>query len=98
MLLRLRIVCVGVLCLLVTTVGFAQTPPHNSTAAGSAQNASRNSSSASAAQSPANDPIAAGFRLLYELKFDQARAVFQTFEKAAPQDPLGPASEAASYL
>ncbi len=35
---------------------------------------------------------------MYELKFDQARAEFTAYEKAHPEDPLGAASEAASYL
>jgi hypothetical protein len=39
-----------------------------------------------------------GFHLLYELKFDEARNQFATFQKAHPEDPLGSASEAASYL
>jgi hypothetical protein len=39
-----------------------------------------------------------GFRLLYELKFVEARTQFETWQKAHPQDPLGYASEAASYL
>ncbi len=39
-----------------------------------------------------------GFRLLYELKFSEARAQFEAWQKSHPQDPLGYASEAASYL
>ena len=54
--------------------------------------------SAASAQSAPYDDIDAGFRLLYELKFEQARAAFQAHQKAQPEDPLGPASEAASYL
>ncbi len=42
--------------------------------------------------------IDAGFHLLYELKFAEARAQFAAWEKAHPEDPLGAASEAASYL
>lgn len=42
--------------------------------------------------------IDAGFRLLYELKFPEARAQFAAWEKSHPDDPLGPAAEAASYL
>ncbi len=75
----------AILSLLLIAASFAQTAPRDFQGTGSAQ-------------MPANDPIAAGFRLLYELKFDQARAAFQAHEKAAPQDPLGPAAEAASYL
>lgn len=40
----------------------------------------------------------AGFRLLYETRFDEARCQFLTWEHANPQDPLGYAWEAASYL
>jgi tetratricopeptide (TPR) repeat protein len=39
-----------------------------------------------------------GFHLLYELKPAEARAQFETWQKSRPQDPLGYASEAASYL
>ncbi len=42
--------------------------------------------------------IDAGFHLLYELKFPEARTQFAAWEKAHPDDPLGPAVEAASYL
>jgi hypothetical protein len=40
----------------------------------------------------------AGFRLLYELKPQEARNEFATWQKSHPEDPLGSASEAASYL
>jgi hypothetical protein len=40
----------------------------------------------------------AGFHLLYELKPREARAQFGAWQKSHPQDPLGYASEAASYL
>jgi tetratricopeptide (TPR) repeat protein len=39
-----------------------------------------------------------GFRLLYQLKFVEARVQFETWQKSHPQGPLGHASEAASYL
>ena len=39
-----------------------------------------------------------GFRLLYETKFQEARWQFLQWEKVNPQDPLGHAWEAASYL
>lgn len=42
--------------------------------------------------------VDAGFRLLYELKFTEARAQFAAWEEAHPEDPLGSAAEAASYL
>jgi hypothetical protein len=40
----------------------------------------------------------AGFHLLYELKFEEARNHFEAWQKSHPEDPLGSASEAASYL
>ncbi len=40
----------------------------------------------------------AGFRLLYDLKFTEARQQLQAYSKEHPQDPKGPAFEAASYL
>lgn len=40
----------------------------------------------------------AGFRLLYELKFMEARTQFEVWRKSHPEDPLGSASEAATYL
>jgi hypothetical protein len=40
----------------------------------------------------------AGFHLLYELKPEEARNQFKAWQKSHPQDPLGSASEAASYL
>ena len=39
-----------------------------------------------------------GFKKLYELNFDGARADFIAYEKARPTDPMGKAAEAASYL
>ena len=42
--------------------------------------------------------IETGFRLLYELKPEAARAQFAVWKESHPEDPLGSASEAASYL
>jgi hypothetical protein len=42
--------------------------------------------------------IDAGFNLLYELKFPEAREKFTNWEKQHPGEALGPAAEAASYL
>ena len=47
---------------------------------------------------PAAGMLERGFHDLYELKFNEARAEFIAFEKLRPQDPLGKAAEAASYL
>ena len=44
------------------------------------------------------EEIDAGFHLLYDLKAAEARAQFAVWQKAHPEDPLGSASEAASYL
>jgi hypothetical protein len=53
--------------------------------------------SATIAAGAANDPeLASGFKLLYELKFDQARERFQTWEREHSADALGAALEAAS--
>lgn len=39
-----------------------------------------------------------GFRLLYNLDFDQARQVFLSWQREHPQDPVGPTAEAAGLL
>jgi hypothetical protein len=43
-------------------------------------------------------PIEAGFRQMYDLQFAQAHLSFENWMKAHPDDPLGPASDAAAYL
>jgi hypothetical protein len=43
-------------------------------------------------------PVDAGFRLLYQLKFSEAREEFAEWEKRHPDDPMGFCAEAASYL
>ncbi|HKM90884.1 MAG TPA: hypothetical protein VJX29_09720 [Candidatus Acidoferrales bacterium] len=43
-------------------------------------------------------PVDTGFRLLYQLKFSEARAEFAVWEKQHPEDPMGYTAEAASYL
>ncbi len=40
----------------------------------------------------------AGFHLLYELKPEEARNQFESWQKSHPEDPLGYASEAAAFL
>jgi hypothetical protein len=42
--------------------------------------------------------LVAGSHLLYELKPQEARNQFESWQKSHPEDPLGSASEAASYL
>lgn len=39
-----------------------------------------------------------GYRQMYNLDFDGAHKTFQTWEQLHPDDPLGPASNAAAYL
>src|ERR1700751_4064318 len=40
----------------------------------------------------------AGFKKLYELDFDGARVDFKEYQRIRPDDPMGKAAEAASYL
>jgi hypothetical protein len=47
---------------------------------------------------PAAGALEAGFQRLYELKFQDARAEFSDYQKVHPEDPMGKAAEAASYL
>ena len=50
-------------------------------------------------QAKADAPgLDAGFRLLYELKPEEARATFAAWQASHPEDPLGSAAEGASYL
>lgn len=53
---------------------------------------SRNVAAASAT------PLDAGYHEMYDLRFDQARRSFEQWQRLHPTDPMGPASEAASYL
>jgi hypothetical protein len=50
------------------------------------------------AQASGELELDSGFHLLYELKPEQARAKFASWQASHSQDPLGSASEAASYL
>jgi hypothetical protein len=47
---------------------------------------------------PSAPLLDAGFRDLYELNFQGARAKFRSYQQMQPCDPLGKAAEAASYL
>jgi hypothetical protein len=47
---------------------------------------------------PSATLVDAGFRDLYELRFNAARAKFSSYQTMRPDDPLGKAAEAASYL
>ena len=55
--------------------------------------------SGQAAIEPLHVPeLEAGFHLLYELKPEEARSHFESWQKSHPEDALGSASEAAAYL
>ena len=43
-------------------------------------------------------PLDLGFRQMYNLQFEQAHRTFKDWEELHPDDPLGPASDAAAYL
>lgn len=56
-----------------------------------------------AVAAPASAPgeesrIETAFRRMYELRFDEARRLIVSHRQASPDDPLGAAAEAASYL
>jgi hypothetical protein len=54
---------------------------------------------AAAADFPApSTTLDSGFHLLYDLDFDRAQQVFVSWQQEHPDDPLGPASEAAGLL
>jgi hypothetical protein len=42
--------------------------------------------------------VEAGYRQMYNLDFEQAHKTFAEFEQQHPDDPIGPASNAAAYL
>lgn len=50
------------------------------------------------AATPDPGSLEAGFHQMYNLDFDGAHHTFSTWEGAHPEDPLGPASNAAAYL
>lgn len=54
--------------------------------------------SAAMARAQGTPQLDTAFDLMYELRFDAARAEILTYEKARPDDALGAAAEAASYL
>jgi len=54
---------------------------------------------ATAADLPSPSPtLDRGFHLLYDLEFDHAQQVFSSWEQLHPEDPLGPAAQAAGLL
>jgi hypothetical protein len=50
------------------------------------------------AKAESKPQLDAAFRLMYELKFEAARAMIRDYQTSAPEDPLGIAAEAASHL
>ena len=54
--------------------------------------------SSAAATAPQESEIYAGWLKMYDLKFDEAHRVFGAWKQSRPDDPLGPASNAAAYL
>ncbi len=42
--------------------------------------------------------LSTGYRMMYDLDFDHAHQLFQSWQQQHPEDPLGPASDAAGYL
>jgi hypothetical protein len=40
----------------------------------------------------------AGYRHMYNLRFSEAHDIFAEWERQHPEDPMGPASDAAAYL
>ena len=81
------------------TLGQTQAP---SSAATPAPTAAPTSAAKSSTPVMVPDPSAkmleSGYRHLYELNFEAGRKDFQAYQKMRPDDPLGKASEAASYL
>src|SRR5579872_2224992 len=53
---------------------------------------------AAAPNPPINTSLDSGYKLLYDLRFDRAHDVFAAWTQEHPDDPLGPASDAAGYL
>jgi hypothetical protein len=51
-----------------------------------------------AAADPPASWLDRGYHDLYDLEFNQAHRAFQQWEQLRPEDPLGPASDAAAYL
>ncbi len=51
-----------------------------------------------AAASVSGSDLDAGYRDLYNLQFDEAHRAFAQWQQGNPQDPMGPASDAAAWL
>ncbi len=51
-----------------------------------------------AATASAETPLEAGYRQMYDLQFANAHRTFADWQNTHPDDPMGPASDAAAYL
>ncbi len=50
------------------------------------------------AQPDTTTTLEAGYAAMYNLEFDKAHDIFAQWERLHPEDPMGPASDAAAYL
>jgi hypothetical protein len=50
------------------------------------------------AAAPGETLLEQGYRQMYNLQFDEAHRTFAQWQSANPNDPMGPASDAAAYL
>lgn len=76
----------------------AQEPPDDSSVAQESPKQSIAANQTRIEADPAAAMLDAGFRCMYELNFKAARAEFSAYQKVHPEDPMGKAAEAASYL
>jgi hypothetical protein len=53
---------------------------------------------ASQDSAPAATLLDAGYHQMYDLQFDEAHKTFADYQRAHPEDPMGPVSDAAAYL
>src|ERR1035438_10711623 len=51
-----------------------------------------------AAAASAETPLEVGYRQMYDLQFAAAHRTFADWQNTHPDDPMGPASDAAAYL
>lgn len=82
--------------LMVAAQNAAEEPPKP--AQGSVMETAKPTQGAVIEANPSANLLESGYKHLYELNFTAARTDFVDYQKAQPDDPLGKASEAASYL
>jgi len=85
--------CFGLFC---AATAMARGGPRNSAQDEARKGASTAVPSISADRAPGL--LTTGFQQLYRLDFDAARREFTSYQEARPDDPMGKAAEAASYL